>query len=93
MVYRNYHYEKNENCEIEECTALTAYVRVDTKWIKIGYYGSECNLFSKIDFEQDEKDRKLKQRVRYLKKLVSNAKNMSLDEVKKSIMRFNELKD
>jgi len=75
---------------IEECTALTAYVRKDSKWIKIGYYGSECNLFSKIDFEQDEKDTKLKQRVRDLKKLISNAKSMTYEEVNESIKRSND---
>ncbi len=91
MVYRNFHYEKNENCEIEECTALSAYVRVNTKWVKVGYYGSECNLFSKVDLKQDEKDRKLKQRVRNLTKLVSNAKNMTLEEVNESIKQFNKL--
>jgi hypothetical protein len=90
MAYRNFHYEKNYNCGIEECTALTAYVRKNNKWTKIGYYGSECNLFSEIDFEQDEKDRKAKQRARDLKRLISNAKNMTLDEVKESIKRFND---
>jgi len=80
LVYRNFHYEKNWSCDIEECTALSTYVRRDTKWVKIGYYGSECNLFSKIDIEQDEKDRKLKQRVRDLTKMVRNAKNISPDK-------------
>ena len=90
MVYRCFHYEKYDPCEDEECTALTAYVRIEGKWTKIGYYGSECKQFSPLDLEQDEKDRKLKQRVRELTNLVKKSKKMSLDEVKDSIKRFNE---
>lgn len=90
MVYRNYHYEKNDQCEDEECTGLTAYVRIEGKWTRIGYYGSECKQFSKLDLEQDEKDRKLKRRVRELTNLVKKSKKMSLEEVQDSIKRFKD---
>jgi len=93
MVYRCFHYEKYDLCEDEECTALTAYVRIEGKWTKIGYYGSECKQFSILDLEQDEKDRKLKRRVRELTNLVKKSKKMSLDEVKDSIKRLDESDD
>ena len=90
MVYRCFHYEKNDQCEDEECTALSAYVRIEGKWTKIGYYGSECKRFSLLDLEQDKEDRRIKQRARMLTDLVKKSKKMSLDEVKESIKRFNE---
>lgn len=93
MVYRQYHYEKYGPCEDEECTALSAYVRIEGKWTKIGYYGSECKQFSLLDLEQDKEDRRIKQRARMLTDLVKKSKKMSLDEVKDSIKRFNESDD
>ena len=90
MVYRCFHYEKYDLCEDEECTALTAYVRIEGKWTKIGYYGSECKQFSPIDLKQDEEDRKIKRRARMLTDLVKKSKKMSLEEVQDSIKRFNE---
>ena len=93
MVYRQYHYEKNDQCEDEECTALTAYVRVDSKWTRIGYYGSECKMFSKLDLKKEKEDRELKQRVRDLIKLTRNAKNMSIEEVHEWIRHFDKSKE
>lgn len=90
MVYRNFHYEKNDQCEDEECTALSAYVRIEGKWTRIGYYGSECKQFSPLDLEQEREDRRIKQRVRMLTDLVKKSKKMSLEEVQDSIKRFNE---
>ena len=90
MVYKQFHYEKYEQCEDEECTALSAYVRIEGKWTKIGYYGSECKQFSPIDLKQDEEDRKIKRRARMLTDLVKKSKKMSLEEVQDSIKRFNE---
>ena len=90
MVYRNYHYEKNDQCEDEECSALTAYVRIEGKWEKIGYYGSECKQFSQFDLKQEKEDRRIKRRVRMLTDLVKKSKKMSLEEVQDSIKRFKE---
>ncbi|WP_428324917.1 hypothetical protein [Nitrosopumilus sp.] len=85
MVYRNYHEECNE-----DCTRLMAYVRIDGKWTKIGYYGSKCKQFSQLDLKQEREDRRIKRRVRELTNLVKKSKKMSLDEVKDSIKRFDE---
>ena len=51
MVYRNEH-----NCD-RDCTRLVSYVRIEGKWIRIGYYGSECKKFEVLDLQQEEKDR------------------------------------
>ena len=93
MVYRKYHYERNDQCENEECTSLNAYVRIEGRWTRIGYYGSECKQFNQLDLKQEEKDRKLKQRVRDLTKLVRNAKNMTLEQVDEQIKHFNNSKE
>ena len=93
MVYRCFHYEKYDPCEDEECTALSAYVRIEGKWTKIGYYGSECKQFSPLDLEQEKEDRRIKQRARMLTDLVKKSKKMSLNEVNESIKRFNESND
>jgi len=81
MVYRKYHWEQSEQCDGVECTALTAYVRIEGKWTRIGYYGSECKQFNELDLKQEEEDKKIKQRVRELTKLVRNSKRMSLDDI------------
>jgi hypothetical protein len=51
MVYRNEH-----NCD-RDCTRLVTYVRIEDKWTRIGYYGSECRQFEVLDLQQEEKDR------------------------------------
>ena len=53
MVYRRYH----ENCEEIECNPLSAYVRIDGKWKKIGYYGSECKKFELLDLEKERAEK------------------------------------
>ncbi|WP_428324352.1 hypothetical protein [Nitrosopumilus sp.] len=90
MVYRRFHHEKYDQCEDEECTALTAHVRIDGKWTRIGYYGSECKQFSTLNLEQEREDRRIKRQARMLTDLVKKSKKMSLDEVKDSIKRLNE---
>ena len=57
MVYRREHW----NCK-EECTALTAYVRIDGKWVRVGTYGSECKKFEAPDLQKEEQERLAKQR-------------------------------
>ena len=62
MVYRKYHWEQSEQCDGGECTALTAYVRIEGKWTRIGYYGSECKKFEPLDLQKEEQDKLAKQR-------------------------------
>ena len=67
MVYRRYHWQITDNCEAIECKPITAYVRIDGKWTRIGYYGSECNKFEPLDLQQEEQDRLTKQRLDHIK--------------------------
>jgi hypothetical protein len=71
MVYRNEHF----NCNESECKNLTAYVRIDGKWIRIGHYGSECKKFEYLDLEQEEKDRMVKQQLAHIKSEIKNMRN------------------
>ena len=67
MVYRNFHCERDAKCEDDSCTALTAYVRMEGKWTRIGHYGSECKIFTPLDLKWEEEDRQLKQRMAFIK--------------------------
>ena len=69
MVYRNEHF----NCNEAECKYLTAYVRMEGKWNRIGHYGSECNKFEILDLGQEEQDRLLKEKLVYIKSEIRNA--------------------
>lgn len=70
MVYRNDHY----NCKEIECKPLTAYVRIEGKWTRIGHYGSECKKFEPLDLQQEEHDRLTKQKLEQLKFMIRDAK-------------------
>lgn len=70
MVYRNEHWDCNEI----ECKALTAYVRIDGRWTRIGHFGSECHKFELIDLKQEEEDRKVKQKLAEIKSEVRDTK-------------------
>ena len=61
MVYRREH-----NCTVE-CTELTAYVRIEGKWVRVGYYGSECNRLDSLDLKQEERDRETRANLQYVK--------------------------
>lgn len=52
MVYKCEHY----GCKEIECTPLTAYVRIEGKWTRIGHYGSECKKFELLDMQKEEQD-------------------------------------
>ncbi len=71
MVYRNEHF----NCNESECKNLTAYVRIDGKWTRIGHYGSECEKFEALDLEQEEQDRLIKEQLANIKSAIRNARN------------------
>lgn len=71
MVYRNEHYD----CEEIECKPLTAYVRIEGKWTRIGHYGSECKKFEPLDLQQEEQDRQLKQKLAHIKSEIRKARN------------------
>ena len=84
MVYRKYHWEQSDDCD-EECTSLTAYVRIEGKWTRIGYYGSECKKFSPLDLQQEEEDRMLKHRLAEIKnemKRIRNDTNSAISRIK-----------
>ena len=63
MVYRNEHI----NCNEAECKYLTAYVRIERKWTRIGHFGSECEKFEALDLQQEEQDMLLKQQLAHIK--------------------------
>lgn len=92
MVYRSFHYEKNDQCPDDECNTLTAYVRIEGKWTRIGYYGSICNQFSPLDLKQEEEDWKLKQRVIMITYLVRKSRKMSSEDFEKELKRIDEFR-
>ncbi len=69
MVYR-----KEHDCNVSECTELTAYIRVEGKWVRVGYYGSECNRFDSLDLKQEERDRDLREKQYYIKSELQRVK-------------------
>ncbi len=64
MVYRREHWQISDNCKEIECKPLTAYVRIEGKWIRIGHYGSECKKFEPLDLQREEQDRLSKQKLK-----------------------------
>ena len=73
-MYRRDHWPKNDNCDAIECKALTAYVRIDGRWTRIGHFGSECHKIELIDLKQEEEDRKVKQKLAEIKSEVRENK-------------------
>lgn len=63
MVYRKYHSEQSKICDGGDCMTLTVYVRIEGKWTRIGYYGSECKKFEHLDLQQEELDKQSKERM------------------------------
>ena len=77
MVYRNYH----DECK-EDCTRLMAYVRIDGKWTRIGYYGSECKQFEPLDLQQEEQDKLQKAKHDLIKSKLRQAKQEGRERLK-----------
>ena len=73
MVYRNEHF----NCNESECKYLTAYVRIEGKWTRIGHYGSECEKFEALDLQQEEQDRLSKEKHDFIKSQLKQIKQVS----------------
>ena len=74
MVYRREHWQISDNCQGIDCKPLTAYVRIEGKWIRIGHYGSECKKFEPLDLQQEEQDRLTKQKLAQIKSMIRDAK-------------------
>lgn len=77
MVYRQYHEECNE-----DCTRLVAYVRIEGKWTRIGYYGSECKQFEPLDLQKEEQERLQKEKHNSIKSQLKQIKAESRDRRK-----------
>jgi hypothetical protein len=77
MVYRSYH----EECKVD-CTRLVAYVRIDGKWTRIGYYGSECKQFEPLDLQKEEQDRLSKEKHDSIKSQLKQIKTESRERRK-----------
>jgi hypothetical protein len=60
-------YRKEHDCNSAECTELTAYIRVESKWVQVGFYGSECKIFNSRDLKRNEIDRDLREKQHYIK--------------------------
>lgn len=75
MVYRLDHLEKNKDCDEIECRALSAYVRIDGKWTKIGYFGSECKKFKLLDIQQEQEDYEQKLRIKQIQNKIRKLRN------------------
>lgn len=57
MVYRADH-----DCA-EDCKRLVAYVRIDNKLVKVGYFGTGCHQFELLDLQKEAEDRLAKARL------------------------------
>ena len=69
MVYRNEH-----DCNVSECTELTAYIRVEGKYTRVGHNGSECSRFNTLDLQREERDRETKANLQYVKSQLQQIK-------------------
>lgn len=79
MVYRREHYD----CKEIECKPLTAYVRIEGKWTRIGHYGSECKKFEPLDLQQEERDRLTRQKLENIKSMIRDAKKEGSAAIKR----------
>jgi len=89
MVYQKYHWEQNYDCKEVECMTLTAYVRIDGKWTRIGYYGSECKKFEPFDLQQEEQDRLHKEKRNFVKSQLRQIKQENRERRKIIENEFN----
>jgi len=89
MVYRKYHWEQTEQCDGGECTSLTAYVRIEGKWIRIGFYGSECKKFEPLDLQKEEQERLQKEKLDLIKSELRQTKQENRDRRKTIENEFN----
>lgn len=86
MVFRREHM----NCNEYECTELTAYVRIEGKMTRIGYYGSECKQFEPLNLQREEEDKKLKQRMDFIKSEIKQAKQENKERLRIIQNEFNQ---
>lgn len=84
MVYR-----KEHDCNSAECTELTAYIRVEGKYTRVGHYGSECNRFDSLDLKQEEQDRLQKEKYNSIKLQLRQIKQESRERRKTIENEFN----
>lgn len=63
------------------CKRLVSYVRIDGKWTKIGYYGTECKQFEPLDLVMEEEDRQRKERLLELQLEIKQDKQQSREEI------------
>ena len=82
MVYRRDHWPKGDICEAIECKLLTAYIRIEGKWTKIGHFGSECKKFEPLDLQQEEQERLPKQRPDHTKSEMRQVKQENRERLK-----------
>ena len=83
MVYRNEH-----NCD-RDCNKLAMYIRIEGKWTRIGYYGSECRQFEALDLQQEEKDRLDREKLNSIKLQLRQIKQESRATLKTIQSEFN----
>ena len=88
MVFKREH----EDCNESECKQLTASVRMDGKWVRIGSYGSECHKFEPLDLKKEEKERQDKQRLESIKSEIRQTKQESRERRKVIEEEFNVTK-
>lgn len=82
MVYRREHWQISDNCNGIDCKPLTAYVRIEGKWIRIGHYGSECKQFEPLDLQQEEQDKLQKAKHDLIKSELRQAKQEGRERLK-----------
>jgi len=85
MVYQNYHWD----CKEDECKALTAYVRIDSKWTRIGIFGSECKKFEPLDLQKEERERLQKEKLDLIKSELRQTKQENRERRKTIENEFN----
>jgi hypothetical protein len=78
MVYRNYH----KDCKETECKILTAYVRMNSSWLRIGHYGSKCKKFESLDLQQEKQERLMKQKFNLINSEMRRFKEANKERLK-----------
>ena len=85
MVFKREHW----NCNESDCKQLTASVRIDGKWTRIGFYGSECHKFEPLDLEKEENEKQERRRIDSIKYEIRKVRQESRERRKVIENEFN----
>ena len=87
MVYVSEH-----DCNFD-CKRLTAYIRIEGKWVRIGHYGSGCKEFEHLDLEQEEKDKQLALKSKEINNMIKQTRKENQQKFQSIKNHFNISKE